>query len=350
MPMEKNTPEISVIVPVYNVERYLAQCIDSILSQTFTDFELLLVDDGSPDHCGEICDDYAGKDKRIKVFHQENAGLSCARNTGLQYASGIYIAFIDSDDYVASNYLQELYASLPADRDKRGTVICGFDRLFPDGSLQTVHIPQQTIFPADYSRVLTELVGKYVMYAWAKLYDNRLIKEHGIRFVPAVSGLEDMLFMFDYLPYSDYLLIRDISTYIYRVGYSTATLSTCIKDFRSEYAAFSNYLDRVYRYKNIYGLKDSSLAGVWDSLTIFFHKILLAVYKKENRYSRKERVAFLHRLLSSDKDWIKAHFSPQYKADKFSKFLLVNVGAVVFDTWMCCLWGIKFKYMFGAEK
>ena len=78
--MKGNIPEISVIVPVYNVEPYLAECIDSILSQTFTDFELLLVDDGSPDRCGEICDGYAGKDKRIKVHHQENAGLSCARN------------------------------------------------------------------------------------------------------------------------------------------------------------------------------------------------------------------------------------------------------------------------------
>lgn len=212
--MERNIPEISVIVPVYNVEQYLAECISSILSQTFTDFELLLVDDGSPDRCGEICDEYAGKDKRVRVFHQENAGLSCARNKGLEYASGTYIAFVDSDDYVTSTYLQELYASLPADKSQRGTVICGFDKLFPDGSLHTVHVPQQTILPMDCSRVLAELVGKHVMYAWAKLYDNRLIKEHGIRFVPAVSGLEDMLFMLDYLPYSDFLRIRDTSTYV----------------------------------------------------------------------------------------------------------------------------------------
>lgn len=100
----------------------------------------------------------------------------------------------------------------------------------------------------------------------------------------------------------------------------------------------------------MYGTKDSSLGRVWESLTVFFHKILLAVYKKENRYSRKERIVFLRRLLSSDKSWIKEHFSPRYKADKVSKFLLVDIGAVAFDAWMCCLWAIKFKYMFGAEK
>lgn len=86
-----NLPEISVIVPVYKVEEYLPQCIDSILAQTFTDFELLLVDDGSPDRCGEICEEYAGKDMRIRVFHQQNSGVSAARNIGLQHAKGTYI-------------------------------------------------------------------------------------------------------------------------------------------------------------------------------------------------------------------------------------------------------------------
>ena len=100
-----NLPEISVIVPVYKVEEYLPQCIDSILAQTFTDFELLLVDDGSPDRCGEICEEYAGKDTRIRVFHQQNSGVSAARNIGLQHAKGTYIVFVDSDDWVSTDYL-----------------------------------------------------------------------------------------------------------------------------------------------------------------------------------------------------------------------------------------------------
>ena len=108
-----HVPEISVIVPVYKVEEYLPQCVDSILVQTFTNFELLLVDDGSPDRCGEICEEYAGKDTRIRVFHQQNSGVSAARNIGLQHAKGTYIVFVDSDDWVSTDYLLHLYKSLP---------------------------------------------------------------------------------------------------------------------------------------------------------------------------------------------------------------------------------------------
>ncbi|MBR5804068.1 MAG: glycosyltransferase [Bacteroidaceae bacterium] len=98
---------LSIIVPVYKVEKYLSECIDSILSQTFTNYELILIDDGSPDRCGIICDDYARKDNRIRVIHQKNGGLSAARNAGLDVAQGEYIAFVDSDDFIAHDYFDQ---------------------------------------------------------------------------------------------------------------------------------------------------------------------------------------------------------------------------------------------------
>ena len=102
-------PVISIIVPVYNVESYLRQCLDSILMQDFNDYELLLIDDGSPDNCGNICDGYASKDPRIRVIHQENGGLSAARNTGLDNSASEYIAMVDSDDILLSTrYLSTL--------------------------------------------------------------------------------------------------------------------------------------------------------------------------------------------------------------------------------------------------
>ena len=100
---------ISIIIPVYNVEKYLPKCIDSCIAQTYTNIEILLIDDGSPDNCGVICDDYQRKDKRIKVIHQENAGVTEARITGFKNSSGDYIAYIDSDDYISPTYIEVLY-------------------------------------------------------------------------------------------------------------------------------------------------------------------------------------------------------------------------------------------------
>ena len=104
--MKIEQPIISVIVPIYNVEQYLPKCIDSIMSQSFTNIEILLVDDGSPDNCGRICDDYALRDSRVRVFHKTNGGVSSARNYGIEKAMGKYLTFIDSDDWIESDMLE----------------------------------------------------------------------------------------------------------------------------------------------------------------------------------------------------------------------------------------------------
>ncbi len=108
-------PLISVIVPVYNAEKTLRRCVDSILSQTFTEFELLLINDGSKDNSGVICDEYARKDSRIRVFHKENGGVSSARNVGLDNLRGEWVTFVDSDDYVENKYLGVFYDNKKAD-------------------------------------------------------------------------------------------------------------------------------------------------------------------------------------------------------------------------------------------
>ncbi|MBS4198412.1 glycosyltransferase [Bacillus sp. FJAT-49732] len=116
------TPKLSIIVPIYKVEKYLPKCIDSILAQTFTDFELILVNDGSPDNCGRICDEYAKRDKRIIVIHKENGGLSSARNAGIKVARGKYIGFVDSDDFIDKNKYHILL--LNAELHSSDVVVC----------------------------------------------------------------------------------------------------------------------------------------------------------------------------------------------------------------------------------
>ena len=108
----KKNPLISVVVPIYKVERYLSACVDSIVNQTYSNLEIILVDDGSPDRCPEICDEYARRDNRIRVIHQENGGLSAARNAGIDIARGKFLTFIDSDDFIARNYVEVLYKGI----------------------------------------------------------------------------------------------------------------------------------------------------------------------------------------------------------------------------------------------
>ena len=123
-------PEISVIVPVYKVEKYIHKCIDSILAQTFTDFEVILVDDGSPDSCGEICDEYSKQDMRIQVIHKQNGGLSDARNVGMRYASGKYVIFIDSDDYIELDMFEYMHNNIQKSDADMAT--CGIYEVYSD--------------------------------------------------------------------------------------------------------------------------------------------------------------------------------------------------------------------------
>lgn len=123
-------PEISVIVPVYKVEKYIHKCVDSILGQSFSDIQVILVDDGSPDSCGAVCDNYALRDTRVQVIHKENGGLSDARNAGLPYAVGKYVIFLDSDDYVDNDMLEYLYHNITSTDSDMAT--CGVYEVFSD--------------------------------------------------------------------------------------------------------------------------------------------------------------------------------------------------------------------------
>lgn len=173
-------PLVSIIIPVYNVERYLRRCLDSILLQTYYNLEIILVDDGSTDSSGEICDEYAEKDSRISVIHKENGGLSDARNAGIEAASADYIAFIDSDDYVEKQYVQRLAGILL--KNNADIAICGYycgkREKFPE--IKRYHRKIQCF---DSKVMLKNWHGKYKHVetaAWNKLYKKVLFVENNI--------------------------------------------------------------------------------------------------------------------------------------------------------------------------
>ena len=174
--MEKvsKDPLISIVIPAYKVEKYLEKCIDSVINQTYTNLEIILVDDGSPDNCPKICDEYAKKDSRIKVIHKENGGLSDARNKGIEIASGEYISFIDSDDYISQNYVEMLYENIKKyDSD---IAIGGHKVLYDDGKIINRYTNEEfCISPKEaLNKILYD--DGIDLSAWAKLYKKDLFE------------------------------------------------------------------------------------------------------------------------------------------------------------------------------
>ena len=170
-------PNISVIVPVYKVEPYLQRCVDSILKQTMQDFELVLVDDGSPDRCGEICEEYAEFDSRIHVIHQQNGGLSAARNSGIDWAfansASQWLAFVDSDDWVHPKFLETLYAA--ANGTDSQISVCGLYRTEGQGFPEELDLSFQSMTADDYY-CSQEIHGGLTAVAWNKLYRKSLFE------------------------------------------------------------------------------------------------------------------------------------------------------------------------------
>lgn len=185
-------PTISVIVPVYNVEPYIHRCVDSILAQTFTDFELILVDDGSPDNCGKICDDYAQIDSRIRVIHQENGGLSAARNAGIDSAHGKYIMFCDSDDYVADIFLEKMYGI--AQNHKNAFIVSNLWKV-KDGKQISYQPDNDEVECVSYFDIYKRGISAYVCN---KIYETELIQNHSIRFNESCKFAEDVGFNTQY--------------------------------------------------------------------------------------------------------------------------------------------------------
>lgn len=206
---------VSVIVPVYKVEEFLPRCIDSILKQTYQNLEIILVDDGSPDNCGKICDEYALKDERVKVIHKENGGLSSARNSGLEIATGEYVAFVDSDDWIDTTYVQTLKDVLEnTTSDMSACMFCRTKgekaerRLFND-------IPE-VITDEKFFSVLSE--NSFAGYASNKLFKKDIIEKNGLRFDEKIFNGEDFPFVLEYVRFTEKtaFIKQDLYFYFFR--------------------------------------------------------------------------------------------------------------------------------------
>lgn len=235
-------PKVSVIVPVYNVEAYLNRCIDSILNQTFWDFELILVDDGSTDKSGAICDAYKKMDERVRVIHKRNAGVSAARNTGIDAANGQYIMFVDSDDYIDAEMLTALILRMDNGVD---LVACSIKMIMKTKE-QNFTLPNNVY----NSKKLLEMYGLEkvpqicLCGPWCKLYRNQLIKNENIKFDGALFLGEDTHFNLQYLLHCRNIVTMNDIYYFY-MRENEESLFTKFRDY------YYKNTRRVYEFTNV---------------------------------------------------------------------------------------------------
>lgn len=197
----RNSALVSIVVPVYNNEEYLSRCIESILNQTYKNFELLLINDGSTDLSGEICEKYSKKDKRIKVIHQVNSGPSMARNRGIKESLGKYIQFVDSDDYINSNMTEGMVEAM---NENVQLVFCGFNNISESNGkvmIESKKTPLQGTycimdFLAQFGNLMIE---GFINTIWNKMYSAEVIKQNGFIFDDRIDLGEDLLFNLEYL-------------------------------------------------------------------------------------------------------------------------------------------------------
>lgn len=232
---------ISIIIPVYNAEEHLHCCIESVLKQTFTDFELLLVDDGSRDRSGEICDEYAAKDARVRVFHKMNAGVSSARNVALSNAKGIWVTYIDSDDWVANDYLMNLYGAVGQDCD----LVVSFATLVQnDGLFQRPNNVDVVLEKENLQNLFVEHKLHIYTSPWGKLYKRQIVEEGNLRFCEEMHIGEDLFFLYSYLLYVTKVSVISYSGYFYCFELP-GTLTKKVNSLDSEMIGLSNIVNVV---------------------------------------------------------------------------------------------------------
>lgn len=274
---------ISVIVPIYRVEKFLPQCIESVLNQTFTDFELILVDDGSPDRCPAICDEAAERDARVRVIHQANAGLSAARNAGIEAAHGAWLSFVDSDDYIAPHFCEKLYQT--AQRTNADCVMCSVQNVDESGKL----IDSALMRVADEVKTGREVLRKIgrddvtpYLTAWNKLYRRKLFNT--LRY-PAGRQNEDVFVFAELFCQVQRAACVAEPLYFYRKRIDSIMNSAVTLRNLDEMWAYVNCFEHLQQDNEESILKETE-KRVFAKLTGVYYRVT-----EEDRYSNKMKQA-----------------------------------------------------------
>ncbi|MBQ3599721.1 MAG: glycosyltransferase family 2 protein [Lachnospiraceae bacterium] len=291
--------KVSIIIPVYKAEKYIKRCVDSVLAQEYKDLEIILVDDGSPDNCNSICDDYARKDERVKVIHKKNEGVSKARNSGLEQITGDYVQFVDSDDYLKPQMTKMLVEAM--EREQADLVVCGF----MEDNLNFSRISKMEEKPGIYKKeqILENITrNPYSLHygvLWNKLFRAEHLKKH-LYFQAHMNFGEDFIFNLHYLKYAKKIAVIEEPLYFY-VRYNEDSLMYQQTKKKEELHMYMQYLEKrlllFQKYRDFY--KEE---GLYQCNCNAINSYLLKVYVSEklelrtlalNKQEKKQCIKYL---------------------------------------------------------
>ena len=277
-------PLISIIIPVYNVEKYIEKCVDSLTAQTYKNIEIILIDDGSTDSSGAICDKYAAEDSRVKVFHKENGGVSSARNLGLDNARGEWVTFVDSDDWVNDSYIQNLYSSVCDEVD----LVVSSAILVNHSSPYKYSYRKTKISQNNFEELFNSFDLDKRTSPWGKLYATQVIKDNNLRFIQGMHIGEDAQFLYRYLVSCRDVIISNHMDYFY--CYDTeGSLTKKINPVESEQVALiemNKAIDLLIEKRLITG--ELALKKLQRLKGYYIHRCITSVYHYRPPY--KERI------------------------------------------------------------
>ena len=307
---------ISIIVPVFKAEKYLHRCVESILSQCYTDFELLLIDDGSPDNSGVICDEFALKDKRVRVFHKTNGGVSSARNFGLSRSQGEWITFIDADDYVHPEFLSSLYEKHDFD------LIVGSFQIVGSNESWGGTLKEQSYSKLALRKEILDLSSIINFQTpWGKLFRTSIIKDNHIFFDEKIYIGEDSLFILNYLLFTESLRLSDKTHYYYERG-NNGSLSQSLYSIEHHSHAMEAFYKMLSKLGDVFCVDVKSIQ--FGYIRTYCSKQIDFIYQVKNNYKYKRRCL---KMMCQNK-YLKLFFSDETtsyrKKIKLFHFLMSN--------------------------
>lgn len=316
----------SIIIPVYNVEKYLTECLNSILAQTFNDYELILVDDGSTDSSGDICDFYAQKTEKIKVIHKINGGQAAARNTGTKVAQGEYVLYLDSDDYILSaNFLQVLYDNLKG----KDVLLYKHQKFFDETKeISPCTYSYSSIVPTDnYEMILRKLVESDAFYGmpWNKTFKRKILIENSVEFESGLTG-EDMDWNYKLITNVSSIAVIDKPFIAYRQRVNSVTSSLRLKNLTDFIYILEKWSKKITEEIQSETLKNILLGSVAK-----YYSNMLITY---NRVNEKEKKQYVKQI--KDLSWVLKYAMSKRpkivaKVYRFLGFRLTTVALKLID-------------------